>query len=163
MKRQRHPSFHPFTFSLLNYPFTFSPFHLSPFQSSFLHHLKRHVFESFLKRDAGRKDHANLNRVGVKLLGFGCSFARNRNADRTKFAHLHAETVEQITRNAVYEIGEHILDVAPRERRTPRDVGRNLVQRFRSEVKHRAIQFLFGSVLRISPLLKVNFHLFVPF
>ena len=111
-----------------------------------------------LKLYAGRDNHVRFDAFGIERLFIGRTLARKPETQGGKLAQLHTETVVEIARKTVYEVGQHVFHIATRERRPTGDVERNLVQRLATCIHGVGIHFLLCSVLRVCPLNQFNFH-----
>ena len=115
-------------------------------------------FELVFQLHARRKDDAGFDTFGVKSFFGVRAFRREGEAHRSELAQLNAEPVHQIRRQAVYEIREHILNIAPRERRTPGNISCHIAQRLATRVYGIGIKLRLCFVLRIFPLHQFYFH-----
>ena len=125
-----------------------------------LHGLIRRFLQRAFQFHARREDDAGLDGLRLELL-FRCrTLARERGAERAELAQLNAETVAQVGRQALYEVQQHVVDVAPRQRRPAGDVARDVAQRLPSRVHGVGIKLLFRFLLRVWPLHQFDFHVF---
>ena len=99
-----------------------------------LHRLIRVVGNLFLQFRAWRKGYAGFNLLNVEGFFRQRTLARQRKAHRAELAELYAETVAQVAGQTVYEVRQHVFDVASRQRRPPGNVLCNVFQRLAPHV-----------------------------
>ena len=65
-----------------------------------------------LKLYAGRDNHVRFDAFGVERLFIGRTLARKPETQGGKLAQLHTETVVEIARQTVYEVGQHVFHMS---------------------------------------------------